>query len=405
MADIRPIKALRPACGLEEKIAALPYDVYSRKEAYELMHGNDISFLRIDRPETQFPPDQDMYAPEVYEKAGSMLREMKEKGEFVTDDVPYYYIYALTMDGITQNGIAACASVHDCEENIIKKHENTRADKLEDRIKHIRACNAQTGPVFLSYHKNEIISDVIEEVKKGEPECDFLTYGERKVRHEVWRVNDKSRAESIRREFEKIDSVYIADGHHRCASAVKIAQDNRDNSEAQYFLSVLFPAEELRILPYNRVIRSLNGMDIDEFRERLDKIFSLIPEEKYSEPKEKGEVGFFDGKRWYLFYIPDKMRTGDPVNDLDVSILQDKIFSQVLDITDPRTDERIDFVGGIRGYGELERRCQDDGICAFSMFPTSMEELMKVADSGRLMPPKSTWFEPKLLSGLFIHEI
>ena len=405
MADVRPIKALRPARGLDDKIAALPYDVYSRAEAYELTRGDELSFLRIDRPETQFEPDHDMYSPEVYEKAGEMLTDMIDNGNFVKDDKPYYYIYALTMDGVTQNGIAACASAADYRKGVIKKHENTREDKLIDRVNHIRSCHAQTGPVFLSYQKNDVISGIIGETEKTEPECDFTTDNTKKVRHRVWRIADPDKTKIISKEFASIGNIYIADGHHRCASAVKIADENKDNEEAQYFLSVLFPAEELRILPYNRVIKSLNGMTMESFVQKLRQMFCLEASETSVDPEKKGTVGFYDGKRWYRLTIPDKMMTGDPVGDLDVSILQDNVFSPLLDISDPRKDERIDFVGGIRGCKELERRCCIDCVCAFSMYPTSMDELMKVADSGRLMPPKSTWFEPKLLSGLFIHEI
>ena len=405
MADVRPIKALRPARGLDDKIAALPYDVYSRAEAYELTRGDELSFLRIDRPETQFEPDHDMYSPEVYEKAGEMLTDMIDNGNFVKDDKPYYYIYALTMDGVTQNGIAACASAADYRNGVIKKHENTREDKLIDRVNHIRSCHAQTGPVFLSYQKNDVISGIIGETEKTEPECDFTTDNTKKVRHRVWRIADPDKTKIISKEFASIGNIYIADGHHRCASAVKIADENKDNEEAQYFLSVLFPAEELRILPYNRVIKSLNGMTMESFVQKLRQMFCLEASETSVDPEKKGTVGFYDGKRWYRLTIPDKMMTGDPVGDLDVSILQDNVFSPLLDISDPRKDERIDFVGGIRGCKELERRCCIDCVCAFSMYPTSMDELMKVADSGRLMPPKSTWFEPKLLSGLFIHEI
>ena len=405
MADVRPIKALRPVHGLDDKIAALPYDVYSRAEAYELTRGDELSFLRIDRPETQFEPDHDMYAPEVYAEAGEMLHDMIDNGSFVRDDKPYYYIYALTMDGVTQNGIAACASAADYRNGVIKKHENTREDKLIDRVNHIRSCHAQTGPVFLSYHKNDVISGIIEETEKTEPECDFTTENTKEVRHRVWKIADPDKTKIISKEFASIGSIYIADGHHRCASAVKIADENKDDEEAQYFLSVLFPAEELRILPYNRVIKSLNGMTMESFCQKLTQMFHLEASETEVYPDKKGTVGFYDGKRWYRLTIPDKMRTGDPVGDLDVSILQDNVFSPLLGIDDPRKDERIDFVGGIRGCKELERRCSRDCICAFSMYPTSMNELMKVADSGRLMPPKSTWFEPKLLSGLFIHEI
>jgi uncharacterized protein (DUF1015 family) len=408
MADIRPMKALRPEKDLADRIAALPYDVYSREEAYELVRNDSYSFLRIDRPETQFPPEHDMYAPEVYKKAGDMLKSMVESGEFVKDNEESYYIYSLTMDGRTQNGIVACASAADYENGVIKKHENTREDKLQDRIRHIEACSAQTGPVFLAYRRNAVISDITGAVTEGAPEYDFVSDGSGSVRHRVWRISDSSLVDRIRSEFARTDSIYIADGHHRCASAVRIAEKYRQlgkTGESQYFLSVLFPEDELRILPYNRVILDLNGMGTDEFTEKLGRIFDMRSADGPVTPGNKGSVGYYDGTAWYEMTVPQKLRSSDPVGDLDVSILQDNVFGPLLGIRDPRTDKRIDFVGGIRGTDELEKRCSIDSRCAFSMFPTSMSELMGVADSGKLMPPKSTWFEPKLLSGLFIHEI
>ncbi len=407
MADIRPMKALRPRKDIADRIASLPYDVYSRKEAYELVKDDRYSFLRIDRPETQFPPEHDMYADDVYAKAAQMLRQMTDNGEFIKDREAFYYIYSLTMDGRTQNGIVACASAADYENNIIRKHENTREDKLQDRIRHIEACHAQTGPVFLAYRRNDVITDIVEKVTQQEPEYDFISEGICDVRHRVWQISDKKQTELIRTEFAGINSIYIADGHHRCASAVRIAERNRadKNGEAQYFMSVLFPADELNILPYNRVITELNGMNAEQFSSKLGQIFELRRSDGPVIPSRKGIIGYYDGKSWYELDVPEKLRGDDPVQDLDVSILQDNVFGPMLDIADPRTDRRIGFVGGIRGTEELEKRCRTDCVCAFSMYPTSIDELMEVADSGKLMPPKSTWFEPKLLSGLFIHEI
>ncbi len=411
MAKIRPFNAIRPAKGLEDRIAALPYDVYNRAEAKEAVKGNVLSFLRIDRAETSFDDSVDTYDDRVYEKADELFEDMFKKGQFVKDDRTCYYIYELTMDGRAQTGIVACASIDDYLNSIIKKHENTRADKEVDRIRHVDSLSAQTGPIFLAYRSCEAINGVVGNVKAGQAVNDFVS--EDGIRHRVWIIDDTSDIKTIEEAFGSMDSIYIADGHHRCASAVKVGLKRREahkdytgNEEFNYFLSVLFPDEELMIMDYNRVIKDLNGHSIGDVLESLSRMGAL--EEKGSEPfrpVRKGQVSIFADDKWYSLDFDRKFLSDDPVKGLDVSILQDNVLEPIFGISDPKTDKRIDFVGGIRGLEELERRCRKDCKMAFAMYPTSIQELFSVADAGLLMPPKSTWFEPKLRSGLFIHQI
>lgn len=410
MADIRPFSAIRPAKGKEADIAALPYDVYSRKEAKEALKGRPLSFLRIDRPETQFPDEVDTYADCVYEKARELLWDMVEKGDFVKDPEPFYYLYELTMDGRSQTGIVACASVDDYLENRIKKHENTRREKEEDRIRHVDVCDAQTGPIFLAYRKDPVIDGLVKKAKEEEPLFDFVS--EDKIRHRGWKLGGAEELAAIRQAFGAMEEIYIADGHHRAASAVRVGQKRREEKPTytgeepfNYFLSVLFPDEELRIMDYNRVVRDLNGLSSEEFLSQVERVFTLekLPSREY--PRQKGQVSMFLEEKWYRLTLRPEFQKEDPVDGLDVSILQDELLQPVLGIGDPRTDKRIDFVGGIRGLEELERRARLDMKVAFAMYPTSIGELFAVADAGRLMPPKSTWFEPKLRSGLFLHSL
>lgn len=411
MADIIPFKALRPRADLVEKIAALPYDVYSREEARRKVTGDSYSFLRIDRAETQFPEDYDMYAPEVYEKARDILNDMIKKGEFIKEESPAYYVYELVMDGRPQTGIVACASVDDYENQIIKKHENTRAEKEADRIRHVDICNAQTGPIFLAYRQREDIQEQIEKAKKTQPLYDFTA--DDGIIHRVWLIDDADSVSAIKEGFAQVESVYIADGHHRCASAVRVSKMRREQNpdyagseQFNYFLSVLFPDDQLLIMDYNRVVKSLNGYTQEEFLEKTEEIFDIqeMGKEPYR-PAKKGEIGMYLKDTWYRLSIKEDMLTGDPVGDLDVAILQKYLLQPVLGILDPKVDGRIDFVGGIRGLGELERRVKTDCKVAFAMYPTNIHELFAVSDAGKLMPPKSTWFEPKLRSGIFIHSL
>ena len=435
MAAIKPFICVRPAEDMASTIAALPYDVYNRAEAKEVVMKNPKSFLAIDRAESQFPDDVDTYDDRVYAKAAEMIKDWKADGSFVTDDKRCYYIYELTMNGRTQTGIVATASIDDYANNIIKKHENTRADKEADRIRHVDTCSAQTGPIFLAYRQNDVITEVVNRTKQGTALYNFVS--DDGIRHRVFKIDADADIAAVENAFAGINEIYIADGHHRAASAVKVGFKRRDENpgydgteEFNFFLSVLFPDEELMIMDYNRVIKDLKGMDAAAFLAKVSEIYevSLLGDaeelkesraakaaedlgasqdagDDIRKPAKKGEFSMLLDGKWYRVSVKDKDRTDDPVAGLDVSLLQDLLLGPVLGIADPKTDPTIDFVGGIRGLDELERRCKTDCVAAFAMYPTSIHELFAVADAGLLMPPKSTWFEPKLRSGLFIHEI
>lgn len=411
MAVIRPFRAYRPRKGLEEQIAALPYDVYNREEACAAVKGKPLSFLNIDRAETQFDSSVDTYADEVYQKAHDLLWDMIQKGEFVQEDKPVYYIYELTMDGRVQTGIVACAAVDDYQNQVIRKHENTRADKERDRIRHVEACEAQTGPIFLAYRADDALREIISKTKKGQTVYDFTS--EDGITHRVWCISDDADIAAVQDAFAGISQIYIADGHHRCASAVRVGLKKRAENpgytgeeEFNYFLSVLFADEELMIMDYNRVVKDLNGLTPVQFLEDVSKVYRFVSKSaECRRPACKGQVALLVEDTWYLLEVKDEYRSTDPVDGLDVAVLQNHILAPVLGIEDPKTDQRIDFVGGIRGIEELERRVKTDCRAAFAMYPTSIHELFCVADADRLMPPKSTWFEPKLRSGLFIHTI
>lgn len=411
MSDIRPFCAVRPNETFASKIAALPYDVYTRKEAKKEVEKNPLSFLKIDRPETMFPDEMDMYAPKVYQKARKVLEEMIEKGEFIQDETPCYYLYELTRNGHRQTGIVACASIDDYFNGTIKKHENTREEKEQDRIRHVDTLDTQTGPIFLAYRLDAVLKEIIEETKRKTPVYDFIS--EDKITHRVWVIDESEMMERIQQCFVKINKIYIADGHHRAASAIKVGCKRRKEhpgytgeEEFNYFLCTLFAEEELEILDYNRVIKDLNGLSEIEFLEKIKESFEVEEaEESPYAPKQKKEFGMYLGKKWYKLQIKKEQVSDDVVESLDVSILQNKLLKPILGIKEPGKDNRIIFVGGIRGLKELEH-CVENGFqVAFSMYPTSMQELFSVADAGRLMPPKSTWFEPKLRSGLFLHKI
>ena len=411
MAAVKPFICIRPAKENAAKVASLPYDVYNRKEACAAVAGNPVSFLNIDRAETQFSDDVDTYADCVYEKARELLDTQIAEGVYVTDAGDHYYLYELTMDGRSQTGIVACSSIDDYVNGVVKKHENTREDKELDRIRHVDTVNAQTGPIFLTYRQNEILKAIVAEEKAKPVLYDFVS--DDGIRHRVWKIDDPAQTAAIEAAFAAIPATYIADGHHRAASAVKVGLKRRAENPGytgeepfNYFLSVLFPDEELMILPYNRVVKDLNGMSREQFFEAVKEKFELeeIGKEPYA-PAEKGTFGMYLDNTWYALKVLPQYRSTDPVKGLDVSILQDQLLGPVLGIGDPRTDKRIDFIGGIRGLKELERRVREDMEIAFSMYPTSIKELLAVADAGLLMPPKSTWFEPKLRSGLFIHKL
>lgn len=410
MAKIRPFRCLHPAEGYYNKIAALPYDVYSREEAAKAVENDSLSFLNIDRPETQFGKDQDMYADCVYEKADEMLKDWQKRGLLETEESPCYYIYSLTMDGREQNGIVACSSVDDYLDNVVKKHELTLEAKEQDRIRHVDRCNAQTGPIFLAYRKNAVLKEIIRKAKAKEALFDFVSADG--IRHAGWKIEEEDSIRIITEEFEKMPATYIADGHHRCASAVKVAlkrrkehPDYKGNESFNYFLSVLFSEDELMILPYNRVIRDLNGLDQEGFLKKISEKYQIRKTNQPVSSSIKGETGMYLGGEWYLLREKEEYIIDDPVQSLDVAFLQREILTPVFGIENPRTDKRIAFVGGIRGTKELEKMCEKEFAAAFSMCPTSIQELFAVADADMLMPPKSTWFEPKLRSGLFIHKI
>ncbi len=410
MATIKPFVCVRPREDVADRVAALPYDVYNRQEAKEVVKDNPISFLNIDRAETQFDDSVDTYAPEVYQKAKELLEGMIADGTFVTDEDKAYYVYELTMNGRAQTGIVACSSIDDYANNIIKKHEKTRADKEIDRITHVDTCSAQTGPIFLAYRANEVINGEVAKAKACPALYDFVA--DDGVRHAVWKISDAESVANIQNAFAGIDQIYIADGHHRAASAVKVGFKRREanpaytgEEEFNFFLSVLFPDEQLMIMDYNRVVKDLNGNTVEEFMAKVSEVFEVKEVSSQAKPERKGDVGMYLEGKWYMLTAKDSIKSDDPVNGLDVAILQNSLLTPILGIGDPRTDKRIDFIGGIRGLSELERRANSDMKVAFAMYPTSIGELFDVADADLLMPPKSTWFEPKLRSGIFIHRI
>ncbi len=412
MAVIRPFRALRPTKETAARVAALPYDVYNTAEAREVVKAEPMSFLGIDRAETAFPEGQDLYAPEVYAKADEMLRQAEAEGIMQQDQKACYYLYELTMEGRVQTGLVACSSVDDYLNGVIRKHENTLEAKEQDRIRHVDTCSAQTGPIFLAYRAQDAIRELVQNIRENQPaEQDFTS--DDGIRHRVFLISDEAQIAAISDAFAQVECTYIADGHHRAASAVKVSlmrrkehPDYTGEEEFNYFLSVLFPDEELKIMDYNRVLKDLSGLTQNEMLEKLcEKCYLEMALESPYHPEKKGEMGFLMDGQWYRLQARPDFIKEDPVGALDVSFLQREILTPVWKIDDPRTDSRIDFVGGIRGLEELERRCENGCAAAFAMYPTSIEELLEVADANLLMPPKSTWFEPKLRSGLFIHKI
>lgn len=418
MVNIKAFKALRPRKDLVEKVAALPYDVLSRDEAKEEVKNNEFSFLNIDKAETYFSENISEYSEEVYKKAGENLETFIQNNIFIKEEKDCLYVYELVLDGKAQRGIVSCLSVDDYLNNTIKKHEFTRAKKEEDRVKHIKACNAQTGPIFLTYRDSEKISNIVSKIVLEKPLYDFIS--DDGVLHRVWKIDDKSIIDEIIKEFKEINSIYIADGHHRSEAAVKVCLERREKGEClpedecNYFLGVLFPKTELTVIDYNRVVKDLNGLSEEEFLLKLEEKFQItkLNKEDNPKPKYKGEFGMYINGDWFKLEYKEKNESSliektktDLVKNLDVSILQYNILEPILGIKDVRNDERIDFVGGIRGLKELERRVSEDMKVAFALYPTSIEEVMKISDKGLIMPPKSTWFEPKLRSGIFIHKI
>ncbi|HZK42772.1 MAG TPA: DUF1015 family protein [Syntrophomonadaceae bacterium] len=413
MAIIRPFKAIRPQKELAELVAALPYDVMSSDEAREIVKGNPHSFLHVDKAEIDLDESIDLYDTRVYQKASENLNQMIEDNVLQQDVKPSFYVYQQIMDGRPQTGLVVCVSIDDYLNNVIKKHENTRADKEADRINHVDYCDANTGPIFLTYKNNYEIQEVINKSITGEPEYDFIAQG---VKQKVWLIDNDEVIEKLQKLFAKIPSLYIADGHHRSASGVKVGLKRREanpnyslDDEFNYFLAVIFPDRDLHIMDYNRLVVDLNGLNVAQFIELIKEKFTV---EKLNnidsyKPDAKHNFGMYLDNCWYkLTANSDIFKDNDPVDRLDVSILQNNILKPILEIDDPRTSDRIDFVGGIRGIKTLQTRVDSGEMeVAFSMYPTTIQDLIDVAEAGKVMPPKSTWFEPKLLSGLFIHKL
>ena len=415
MSVVRPFKAIRPAAQLANKVAALPYDVMSSDEAREMVVGNPYSFLHVDKAEIDLDPSIDLYDKRVYEKARDNLDQMIADGVFVQDEKPCLYIYKQVMDGRAQVGIVGCASIDDYMGDIIKKHELTRADKEQDRINHVDYCDANTGPIFLTYRaKDQINALVAAQMSEKAPACDFVS--EDGISHTVWVIDEENVITKLCAEFAAIDYLYIADGHHRCASAANVGKMRRaanpgytGKEEFNFFLCVIFPDEDLYVMDYNRLVKDLNGNSAAQFLEKVAEKFTITPytAEGVLKPAEKHTFGMYLDGKWMLLKAKEgSFDPTDPVGQLDVSILQNNLLHPILGIGDPRTDKRIDFVGGIRGLQYLSDAVDSGEMAvAFSMFPTTMEDLMNIADAGAIMPPKSPWFEPKLRSGLFIHKL
>ncbi|MEW8029756.1 MAG: DUF1015 family protein [Candidatus Thiodiazotropha sp.] len=406
---IRAFPGLRPAEGRAADVAAPPYDVMNEAEAREMARGRPWSFLHISRPEIDLPQGTDPYAPEVYAKAAENLKEMEREGVLVRDEKPCFYVYRLTMGEHQQTGLVAAASVeaYDCDR--IKKHEFTRPAKEDDRVRQIDALNAQTGPVFLVYPSAAAVEALLKEVSQSSPEMGVTAADG--VRHEIWALDDDEKVAMLTREFNRMEALYVADGHHRSAAGSRVAasrkaaNSNHSGDEAyNYFLSVIFPHNQMQILDYNRVVKDLNGLDKTAFLARIEEVFQLQSSDQPVKPEQSGEFGMYLDGRWYRLRLNSAQIPSDPVARLDVSLLADNLIEPILGISDPRRDTRIDFVGGIRGLSGLEQRVDSGEMAvAFSLFPTSMEQLMAVADAGEVMPPKSTWFEPKLADGLVSH--
>lgn len=413
MAIIRPFKAYRPVKEHVKDIAALPYDVMSSKEARGMVKNNKYSFLHVDRAEVNLDESVGEYDKVVYDTAKKVLENMIEEGLYIQEKAPAIYIYQQIMDGRGQKGIVCCTSVDDYINNIIKKHERTRLLKEIDRVNHVDICNANTGPIFLTYRNNNEISSIVEEWTKKEPVYDFIS--EDGNGHRVWIIDDNIVIEKLIKLFKSIKYLYIADGHHRSASAVKVALKRRKqlgkytgNEEFNYFLSIIYPDTELKVFDYNRTVKDLNGLSEEEFFSRVEESFYLSKSEsnKPVTPKKKHEFGMYMNKQWFILRAKDgSFDESNPIDSLDVSILQNNLLNPILGISDPTKSERIEFIGGIRGLKELENRADTDMKVSFSMYATTIDDIMNVADSGKTMPPKSTWFEPKPRSGIFIHKL
>lgn len=414
MAKIKPFRGLRPPRNLVEKVESKPYDVLDSDEARQEAGGNEMSLYHIIKPEINFEPGTSEYDPRVYQSAAQQFKKFQEKGWLVQDDTDHYYIYAQTMNGNTQYGLVVAAAVQDYMDGVIKKHELTRRDKEEDRMKHVRVCNANMEPVFFAYPDDERLTALLKRYADTEPEYDFVAPGDG-FRHQFWVISDKNDIDLITREFANMPHLYIADGHHRSAAAALVGAEKAKQNphhtgkeEYNYFMAVCFPASQLTILDYNRVVKDLNGMTPAAFLKALEKNF--VVENKGTEaykPKQLHEFSLYLDGNWYsLKAKPGTYDENDPIGVLDVDISSRLILDELMSIKDLRSDKRIDFVGGLRGLGELKRRVDSGEMrWALALYPVTMEQIMNIADSGKIMPPKATWFEPKLRSGLVVHKL
>lgn len=412
MAKVRPFRGLRPQKELADKVAAPPYDVLSSDEAREMAKGNPYSFLHVNKPEIDLDPKIDPYDKRVYQKGADNLHKFINQGIMMQDEAPRFYIYKQVMGNHRQVGLMACASVDEYEKDLIKKHELTRQDKEDDRVNHMDYLNAQVGPVFLTYRAVPEIDRMVETIMKAGPEYDFISPDG--VRHILWVIENEKTIAAFQEAFGKVPALYVADGHHRSAAATRVKQRRQAGNahhtgeeEYNYFLSVIFPHNQMQILDYNRVVKDLNGLSPDAFLKKISEKFTLtrMEDNQPYKPLRAHEFGMYLKGHWYqLIAKPGSFDEKDPVKRLDVSLLQENLLSSILGILDPRKDKRIDFIGGIRGLKELEKRVKSgDWAAAFAFYPTSIEDLMAIADAGKIMPPKSTWFEPKLKSGLVVH--
>ena len=413
MAIVKPFKAFRPVERLVSEIAALPYDVMSSEEAREMVKDNKYSFLHVDRGEINLPQNVNMYETIVYKTARNVLNKMIDDGLYIQEDKPCFYIYEQIMNGRGQKGLVSCVSIDDYINNVIKRHEKTRNNKEIDRINHVDYCDAHTGPIFMTYRNNKEIEQIMNKWVMNKPIYDFIS--EDGNGHRVWIIDDDDEINKIEDLFKNVGNLYIADGHHRSASAVKVGLRRRQENPGytgeegfNYFLSIIYPDNELEVLDYNRTVKELNGMSAPEFMEAVSKMFNISrsADNKVVKPKNKHEFGMYLDKQWYVLEAKDgTFNENNPIERLDVSILQNNLLAPILGIKDPTKSDRIEFIGGIRGVKELERRADSDMKVSFSMFPTTIEDIMSIADAGEIMPPKSTWFEPKPRSGIFVHKL
>jgi len=411
MATFKPFRALRPKPEYAKDVASRPYDVLNAQEARQEADGNKYSFLRVIKPELELPDDIDPYGANVYNQGLENLNFLRSEQIIEKDATPSFYIYRLTMDGREQTGIVGCCHYQEYFDGHIKKHELTRTAKENDRVRHVETQNANAEPVFFSYRGLDSINQVITNATQSDPVYDFTA--DDGIRHELWVINDESSISRIENDFKSVPDLYVADGHHRTAAAARVGQQKKDNNpnhdgteEYNFFMAVLFSDDQLKIFDYNRVVQDLNGMSTDQFKEKLQRIFEISELESAQSPSIKGIFSMYLDKKWYSLNPKEVISSDNPKENLDVTLLSEKVLDPILGIQDLRKDTRIDFVGGIRGLGELERRVDSGEMAvAFALFPVSMAELLAIADAGEIMPPKTTWFEPKLRSGLFIHEL